>query len=122
MSEATSADTFPGGVQGVWHDGAVIVTVTLALDWPYGPRAYSVYVVVCVGLSPKDPVKGRENAPGSKVRTVAFVEVQFSVVLWPRGTAIGEALSVTAVCGDGGGGTGNVIVFVVAQLLPVLSG
>src|SRR5579864_8311327 len=99
--------------------GAETVTTTLAFAVPPGPFAVIVYVAESVGLTFVEPSGATFPTPGSRSRSVAFVDDQFSVVLSPLLIVVCEAFNVTvgfsgAGAGAGGGGGGGVTFFLQA--------
>jgi len=92
--------------------GGGAVTVTVAADWtlPLALLATSVYVVVAVGDTTRDPLA--LTGDPSSVIVVAFDEAHCSVVLMPLWIVAGIALSRAVGMGTGGGGAVTVTVAV----------
>jgi hypothetical protein len=82
---------------------AVTVTVTEAVVLPVAPVAVRVYVVVCVGETDTEPVRG-STAPtfGEIEAAVAFETLQARVELWPAVMEAGAAVNcvMDAAVGD----------------------
>lgn len=104
---------------------AVPTTLVAVMTYVVGDPGISTLLEPVAGTAPKDV---SEPFIGSKLKLVAFVDVQLSVVshklpdfFWTRKGL--EALSVTVGSGGGGGGEFLGVTGVVAvQLLDVLSG